>query len=476
MYTPIALLVALASIPIILYLFTQHPPQRAVIIGFIGAWLFVPVVSFPLPSIPDISKMNVTCYGILLATVIYDAGRITSFKLGWLDLPMLIWCLSPMASSITNDLGAYDGFSASLDQIMTWGVPYFLGRIYLGNLAGMRQLAITIFISGLIYAPLCLYEVRTSPQLHRMVYGYFPGGIAYFLQSIRSGGYRPMVFMSQGLMVGAWMMAATLIGIWLWKTGTLKQVWNIPINVLVMLLLVTLVLCKSTGAYFLLLVGVLVLFVSSWIRNALLVFLIMLLISGYLYQGVSGIVPIERVEALSLQLTNPERTQSLIFRLDNEVKLSKKARERMIFGWGGYGRNRIYEYDWKGDLVDVSITDSLWIIAFGMNGLVGLVSITAVMLLPPASLFILRYPASYWSNPKVAPVAALAVALVLYMADCVLNAMTNPVFALISGGIAGLVLEEPKAKPKAKTKTKTKLVASNRLPASRPVVAQPRRN
>jgi hypothetical protein len=32
-----------------------------------------------------------------------------------------------------------------------------------------------------------------------------------------------------------------------------------------------------------------------------------------------------------------------------------------------------------------------------------------------------------------------------YVFDCVLNAMTNPIFALIAGGISGLVLKAPES-------------------------------
>ncbi len=466
MYSPIALLVVIAWIPTVIYLFQRFPPQRAVIVSFIAGWLFLPVINYTLPGIPDITKMNATCYGILLATVIYDAGRMTSFKLGWLDLPMLIWCLCPLPSSIANDLGLYSGFSSVLDQTMTWGVPYFLGRIYLANLMGLRQLAIGIFIGGLVYVPLCIYEVRMSPQLHLMIYGYYAGGVEYFLQSIRFGGYRPMVFMNHGLMVGAWMMTTTLIGIWLWKSGTIKHIWNIPVPRLVIVLLITFVLCKSTGAYILLVIGIVLLFSSTWLRTAIPVFLLILGMSLYLYQGVTGSVSGEQIYDIAVKVTNEERAQSLKFRLDQEIPLSEKARQRIIFGWGGFGRNRVFTRDWKGDLVDNSITDSLWIIVFGLNGLVGLVSITASMLLPPASLFIFRYRASYWFHPKVAPAAVLAVALTLYMLDCIINAMTNPVFALISGAIAGLVLKEER----------TNQVTGKRLSASRRSLAQARLN
>ncbi|GET39415.1 O-antigen ligase domain-containing protein [Microseira wollei] len=466
MYSPIALLAAIAWIPTVLYLFQRFPPQRAVIVSFIAAWLFLPVINYTLPGIPDITKMNTTCYGILLATVLYDAGRITSFKFGWLDLPMLSWCLCPLASSIANDLGLYNGFSSVLDQTMTWGVPYFLGRIYLANLAGMRQLAIGVFIGGLAYVPLCIYEVRLSPQLHLMIYGYYPGGVEYFIQSMRAGGFRPMVFMNHGLMVAAWMMAATLTGIWLWKSGTIKHVWNIPIQRLVIVMLITFVLCKSSGAYILLVLGIVLLFSSSWLRTAIPVFLLILGMSLYLYQGVTGTVSGEQIYDMAVKITNEERAESLKFRLDQEIPLSEKARQRIIFGWGGFGRNRVITRDWKGDLVDKSVTDSLWIIVFGVNGVVGLVSITASMLLPPASLFILRYPASTWFHPKVAPAAVLAVALILYMLDCIINAMTNPVFALISGAISGLVLKE----------ARTNQVTGTRLSPSRRSLAQARPN
>ncbi len=463
MSSPQALLVTLCWIPVVLYFFMRFPPQRAVIVSFIVAWLYLPVVNIPLPGIPDLSKMSATCYGVLLATLMFDAGRITSFKPGWLDLPMLIWCFCPFASSMANGLGAYDGFSASLDQTVTWGVPYFLGRIYLNNLVGVRQLAVGVFVGGLSYVPLCLIESRLSPQLHRWVYGYHAS--AGFDQSYRLGGYRPTVFMNHGLAVGAWMMAATLAGIWLWKTGTIKQLWDIPMNWLVITLLITFVLCRSTGAYVLLVIGLVLIFLSNWLRTALPVLLVLLSMCIYLYiNSMTETYFTDQLVSVMSKVFPEERVQSAEFRFNNEEILADKARQRIVFGWGGYGRNRVYARDWKGDLVDITVTDSLWIIAFGVNGIVGLSSITASMLLPVASLFVLRYPAATWSHRKIAPAAVLALVLALYMLDCILNAMTNPIFALTSGGISGLVLSD----------TATNQVTGKRSPISRRSLAQQR--
>lgn len=461
--SPQALLVTLCWIPVVLYFFMRFPPQRAVIVSFIVAWLYLPVVNIPLPGIPDLSKMSATCYGVLLATLLFDAGRLTSFKPGWLDLPMLIWCFCPFASSMSNGLGAYDGFASSLDQTVTWGVPYFLGRIYLNNLAGVRQLAVGVFVGGLSYVPLCLIESRVSPQLHRWVYGYHAS--AGFDQSYRLGGYRPTVFMNHGLAVGAWMMAATLAGIWLWKTGTIKQLWDIPMNWLVITLLITFVLCRSTGAYALLVIGLVLIFLSNWLRTALPVLILLLSMCIYLYiNSMTETYFTDQLVSVMSKVFPEDRVSSVEYRFNNEEILADKARQSLVFGWGGYGRNRVYARDWKGDLVDITVTDSLWIIAFGVNGIVGLSSITASMLLPVASLFVLRYPASTWSHRKIAPAAVLAVILALYMLDCVLNAMINPIFALTSGGISGLVLSD----------TATNQVTRKRSSISRRSLAQQR--
>lgn len=437
--SPLVPLVMFGWIPAVLYLFQRFSAQKAVIVSFITAWLFLPLAAYPIPGLPDYTKMSATCYGIFLATFIYDVGRFNTFKPNWMDIPMLVWCMAPFVSSMTNGLGLYDGVSETLKQTVTWGFPYFLGRLYLGNIAGLRQLAIAIFGGGILYAPLCLLETRISPQLHNMVYGFYG---ANFLQQIRLGGYRPTVFMQHGLAVGAWMMATTLVGIWLWRSKVIKKFWGIPMNFLVPGLIVTFIMCKSTGAYILLGLGVLILFVGRLMRSSILLAVIVVVISAYVYLGATGAVTPERRDQLVAYITQtvgPERAESFEFRLKNEEILSEKARERPIFGWGGWGRNRVYNE--QGD--DISVTDSLWIIAFGVNGAVGLISLFGSMLIPALYFCVKGYPAKFWNHPKLAPVIALIVIVTLFMFDCALNAMLNPVFTLACGGITGLLINQP---------------------------------
>ena len=52
--------------------------------------------------------------------------------------------------------------------------------------------------------------------------------------------------------------------------------------------------------------------------------------------------------------------------------------------------------------------------------------------------FVWLYPPRRWSEPAVAPAAAIAVLLALFMIDCLMNAMVNPVYLLGVGGLTGL--------------------------------------
>ena len=433
--TPLVPLTLFGWFPLILFLFRWLPARRAVIIALIGGFLFLPQHTYALPIIPDYDRLTATCYGIVVGTLLFDIDRLRELKLGWIDLPMLIWCLCPFASSIYNDLGPYDGFLAMLTLCAIWGLPYLIGRIYFNSLEGLRQLAVGIFIGGLVYIPLCLYEIRMSPQLHRMFYGFYQGG---FGQSLRYGGYRPMVFLQHGLMVGLWMMGAALIGIWLWHSKTIDNILGIPMGLLVVVQCAMVVMVKSTGAILLLVLGLSVMFLATWTRMAIVVWLLIMMVPSYLFFSASGELQPNAVVAFVAENINPERAQSLQFRFDNEVPLSAKAREQWLFGWGGWARAAIYNR-WDGR--QQSVSDSLWIIAFGSFGTVGLVSVMAALLFPSMG-FLISYSATTWSNKRLAPAAALMIVLILYTLDNLLNDMKMPLYITGAGGITGLLTSE----------------------------------
>ncbi|MCS6811958.1 MAG: O-antigen ligase domain-containing protein [Cyanobacteria bacterium] len=447
----IAVLVIVAWLPFFIFLFQQYPPRRALVIGIIAAWLFLPEIARSLPGLPDYSKASATIYAALVAIMLFDPGRFSTFKPGLLDIPILVWWFCPFVTSIVNGLGAYDGVSAVIAQTISWGVPYLLGRLYLSNLQGLKDIAVGIFIGGVVYIPFCLFEVRLSPQLHRIVYGAHASGD--FSQAIRYGGFRPTVFMSHGLAVGAWMMIATLAGIWLLQSKTLgKKLFYIETKWLVMALSLTFVLLKSTGAYVSLLLGLIIMGTGRFLKTGLLVFVIIIAICVYLYTNTmtESYFTDQLIDYLS-NIFPPDRIQSLAYRFNNEEVLVDHARKQILFGWGGWDRSTtIRPEDGKR-----AVQDSLWIIAFGMNGIVGLVSFLGTMLVPIWAIC-WKYPARTWMRPDIAPVVFLAVGLLLYTIDCLQNAMLNPTYLLVIGGLTGFAmkpsaLKQPAPKPKPKS-------------------------
>jgi hypothetical protein len=343
-------------------------------------------------------------------------------------------------------LGWYDGISAASYQVLTWGVPYLTGRLYFSSPEGLRRLAIGLFAAGLVYAPLCLWEIRMSPQLHAWVYGAYQHE---WIQTLRSGGYRPMVFMQHGLMVGLWMSAASIVGLVMWTSGTLRSWRGIPLWFAVPVLIATTILGKSFGAIILLLAGVAVLLLMRVSRASLPMALLLCIPLGYVGVRVSGVWTGAGLVDLASE-ASPERAHSLAFRIEAEEKLRARAAESPWLGWGGWGRSLARQYDDPLRTETVTI-DSLWIIVLGKYGVIGLGSLLLGLLVPVVVLWRRCSPA-LWSRPSAACAWALALVLTLYALDSLVNAMVNPVYLLIAGGLCGLAPAPARAVARATSK------------------------
>ncbi len=436
-------------IPVVVVLFSLLPARKAVIAAYLCAWLFLPVAGYELPGFTNYNKVTATTVGVLLGVFIFDGDRLRNFRASWQDLPMLCFCLSPFISSITNGLGAYDGMSGATLKLLTWGLPYFTGRLYFSSLKGMRDLVYFIVLGGLIYVPLCLWEVRMSPQLHSNFYGMAQHA---FDQTRRGGGFRPMVFMHHGLMLSMWMAMCTLCAVHLWLSGAVRHMRGIPMWAVSLALFGTTVLCKSSGATLLMLVGIAALLAMRRFRSALPA--LALLILPLLYVSVRANNTWDGSQALrAAALISEDRVGSLNFRLEAENKLAAHAMQRPIFGWGSWGRNFVPRYEGESEMV---VADGLWILTFGTQGFFGLIALMGSILLPVFS-FLRRYPPRRWHHPSIAAAGAMAVALSLYMIDNLANAMVNPIFMLMAGSLSGVALA---TNPHAIRKVRKRLVAA----------------
>lgn len=417
-------------LPVSLVLFLLLPVRRAVLTSMLAGWMFLPIAGFKLAEgIPSVDKLSVTCVTAFLGAVLFGTPGLLQFRFRIIDLPMSIWCLSPFLSSLVNGLGPYDGLSEVFSRTVMWAVPYLIGRIYFMDRAGLWELAVAIFVGGLIYVPFCLYELRMSPQLHRIVYGFHQHS---FFEHVRDGGYRPMVFMQHGLMVGMWMVGATVVGLWLCVKRDLRQLFGIPAWLLLGSLLTTTVFLKNAGASILLVAGAASLLTIHFAHAKWPIWLLIAAGPLWIAARATGVWDGRVLVDISRTLFNDERAESLESRQYNEDILLAKAWQHPILGWGGWGRSRVYNEAGE----DISITDGLWILALGTQGFVGLASLVAMMIGP--AVLVLRNAGISNSQDRVnGPVIALATLSALYLIDCVPNAMFNPVFVVVIGGLAG---------------------------------------
>lgn len=422
--------------------FSRLEPRRALVLALLAGWLFLPHFDYRL-SIPYLATKAMYLGFILLAcSVVFDVGRWGAPRVRLLDLPILVFCVQPFFTAMSNDLGAKEGISAALEATLSWGAPYLLARMYLGGRRGTDLLARGLVVGALVYAPLALIEVRLSPQLHWWLYGFRSWA---FNQSIRLGGFRPSVFMQHGLALGMFMTIGSLVAYWRWRTGAGDRIAGVSPGAVAAGLIVTTVLCRSTGALALLALGIALVEVALRLRTGLAIVALAALPTVFCAARIAGWEPSTIVEYSAR--FDPARAGSVQFRFDNERLLVEKAMIRPALGWGRFGRSFLYDED--GQSLG-AVVDSLWIIVLGIDGLVGLVAVGLVLALPPLA-FLRRFPARTWSDPRVASGGILALVLLLWAIDDLLNAMHSPIYPAIAGALVSTALgaREARRRPAA---------------------------
>jgi hypothetical protein len=454
--------------------FCHLKAHHAALFTVIGGWLLLPMTGYDLPGIPEYSKGTAIALGLILgspfsvkrkaflfnrtrydlpktahkmpgisdyskstavARSLHYSGSISRkikifpFKLTLFDLPMIVWCLCPIATSLSNQLGLYDGLSASFGHIMIWGVPFAAGRIYYNTLVKLRDLCLGIIIGGLIYVPLCLYEIRMSPQLSNIFYGFFPHS---FLQHMRYGGFRPIVFMQHGLMVALWMAVSFTVAFWFWRSREIRFFKKIPMFFIVAALFITTVLCKSANGWFFIALGCFSYLIYRQSKKNILFLVLLLVIPSYIGLRSTGFVSSSAVKKVAGVFFDEDRVDSLGHRLLQEDLIGREAFKRPWLGWGGWGRG-LPEDRYSGKKI-ITTRDSLWLITFNTSGVIGLISIYICLLIGPWILLNAkrnnRLPYQV-DNIMV----LLSLVVVFFSIDTLFNGMVSPLYIMISGAL-----------------------------------------
>jgi hypothetical protein len=432
--------VALGLWPLVaLYLYLTRPAVDATLWTVLGAFLLLPVgVAIKIDMVPPFDKYVVSNVSALIGCFIVLRPRLRFWHgIGATELLLLVFLITPF---ITSELNSdpivtarrylpgetqYDALSAIANQFL-FIIPFLLGRELWRGPADLRKIFHITAIAGLAYSAPVIFELRMSPQLHNWLYGYHASG---FDMAIRESGYRPMVFMGHGLVVSFFMMTSVVAATVLWKTR--KRIGRIHSAAAAAYLGTILFLCKSLAS---LLYGLVLVVLVRYtgpkfqIRVAIVIAVIAL---SYPVLRSADLVPnklmVEMASTISL-----DRAGSLKTRFDQEQQLLDRASLRLWFGWGRWGRNRVYDED-TGQ--DISLTDGHWIITLGMFGLAGFLAEFGLLALPvfrAASAF--RFAAS--ENDR-AYLAALALVVAVSLLDLLPNSFLTAWTWLIAGALLG---------------------------------------
>lgn len=454
--------IVLYSWPIVVYILFQRLPLRdALVWSIVAGYLLLPTrTGFDLPALPTVDKNLVPaltaalmCY---LVTRQAKAAHAVSQRAGsggvarivpvappisfepvrgqWVFWGLMILLfLTPFVTALTNaepiiqgaryinGLSLYDALSMN-SEILFSLIPFFLARRFLATDEAHRVLLKVIVLAALGYSFLVLYEVRMSPQLNRMFYGFFPHS---FIQHMRGGGFRPLVFMNHGLWLAIFISLSVASAFTLFKATEART--RSLFLVAGLWLFMVLVLVKSLGALVLSLLVVPAILLLGRNGQLLMVACLALFVLLFPFARTGGIVPVNAISDFA-QSIDPARAQSLEFRLANEDILLEKASQKPLFGWGGWGRGRVYSESGY----DISTTDGYWIIVKGTYGWSGYLGLFGLLCLPSIILGLMRRRLELSTATT-----GLAVAMSVCIVDLVPNGTISPVLWLLAGALMG---------------------------------------
>lgn len=320
------------------------------------------------------------------------------------------------------------GVSRAADAVLIFGLPFYLGRLFYRQPRDLHILLLVLAGAGALYSIPILWEARMSPHLHFRLYGYQPAEFAMAKRELWFG-WRPMVFVGHGLSLAMFMVSALLAAVGLWRARS--RILGRATSALPAYLFAIVLLCNSLGAMvYAAAASMLAAFTRFRLQLAVLMVLAGLIVA-YPSLRAADWFPTRTLVGAAASFSQA-RADSLAFRFENEDLLLEHARKRLWFGWGGYGRDRVFDPETGRE---ESTSDGYWIIAFGQMGLVGFACAFGLLLLPVVRAAALgqRLPVS----SETALVTALAWIVALNSLDLLPNGFLQSRSVFLAGALAG---------------------------------------
>jgi hypothetical protein len=440
-------------------LFWKRPGRDAALLALFGGWALLPTGVYPaavcadpvgsggsmhalaVPTSLVINKALAIGLGCLVGVVLFDWPAVQRLRPTRLDAPILAWCLTPMASTVANRLPIAGGLAQTRYLVLAWGVPYALGRIYLGSPEALRRMGLALVLAGIVSVPLGVLEFVAGPFLYSSAYGRHP----YLKEGAeRLAGHRPLLFLEHGNQLGVWIAVSTVAAAWLWWSGRMASVARLPGRAVAAGLLTAGLAFQSHEALGVTLAVLALLPFSStpdrsrtprqWSPKrrasaAVGAAVLALAVAGSVAVAAAGDPGGSGLRGKVRGLFHGIGKSSFTWRLARSQENLPRIAERPVLGWG--------RADWSagaGGTFFNPVNLGLWLLVSGMFGAVGLIAAGATLLVPVAEV-LRRLPIAAWTAPGSAAVALAAVLLVVVAFDALFNSVVLLPLLAGAGGI-----------------------------------------
>lgn len=437
-----ATLALLLWMPISIAVFAFAKPHRAVAFLLVFGMILLPELEFfSIKLLPDMNKKTIACAWAFFPALIWckrELKQVSLGKLPWVFFGLIV--LGDFGRAWTNldaivvggrvvpPIYAHTALTFIMEDFLLEFVPFLLGAALYRERDRLRDFMRIFCTAGVFYVPLVLLEIRFSPQAHAFVYGYHQHS---WLQVMRDGAFRPMVFMNHGLAVALFMATCGVLAFGLAKAREkVVKIGALPIAILITTLVA---LSHSLGALiFVATLGPVVWLTSpkTQVRVAVLLAALVML---YPMLRAYDLFPTQQLLNIARSISE-DRAGSLEFRFNNEDGALHRAFERPLFGWGGFARIFVYDEE-SGD--ELTTFDGAWLITYCSTGVIGFVTRFGLLTWPVWLAYrrLRRVPIK---SDQVL-VGAMAVATAMIAVDLLPNGMFTYFPHLFAGVLLGVI-------------------------------------
>jgi hypothetical protein len=440
-----ATLALLLWIPFSVVVFSITKPHKAVAFLLVFGTLFLPELEFfDIKLLPNMNKKTIACAWVILPAMVWARSQLKRASLGkapWFLFAMMLVVsvgrtftnLDPIVvgGRVVAPILTHTAITFMLEDFLLVFGPYYLGAALFRDRDALRDFMRIFCLGGIAYVPLVLLEIRLSPQLHNWVYGYYQHS---WLQVMRDGAFRPMVFMQHGLAVALFMATCAVLTFGLARAR--ERLLKLPALPIAMFITLLVAMSHSLGA----LIFVAALGPVVWLTSAKtqlrVAALLAALVMFYPMLRAYDLFPTKELLGIAKSISE-DRAGSLAFRFTNEDGALARALTRPMFGWGGF--DRIFVLDEESGEAK-GILDGYWLITYCASGVLGFVSRFGLLTWPVWLAFrrIRRVPA----KADQMLLGAMGVATAMIAVDLLPNGMFTYFPHLFAGVLLGAVREQ----------------------------------